>query len=193
METRLSCADRKHAASDHLLPTYRILLSPQVCSLGAAHLREEGVEVGRFPLTAAPVFHPGDTGKTFTHWDFSNHYMSLNKTRQTERPTERYQGCFTHFYYREEKHLSYIYFFNQYSTTCEGFSSFYCFVHKNRLKMSVILTLHERSEPQHEISTHPNHLQVHQKSKEIKIMWFKAQWQIIFVHLNSKYSQTLFF
>lgn len=80
----------KQAAIDDFPPTYRILLSPQVCSLGAAHLREEGVEVGRFPLTAAPVFHPGDAGKTFTHWDFSNHYMSLNKTRQTGRPTERY-------------------------------------------------------------------------------------------------------
>lgn len=85
------------------------------------------------------------------------------------------------------------FFFNRYSKTCEGFSSFYCFVHKNRLKMSVILTLHERLEPQRDISTHPNHLQVHQKSKDIKIMWFKAQRQIIFVHLNSRYSQTMLF
>ena len=42
---------------------YRILFPPQMRSLGAALLREEGVEVRGFPLAAAPVFHPGDIGR----------------------------------------------------------------------------------------------------------------------------------
>lgn len=35
-----------------------------MCSFCTAFLREEGVKVGGFPLTAAPVFHPGHEGKT---------------------------------------------------------------------------------------------------------------------------------
>lgn len=37
-----------------------------MCSPGAALLREEGVKVGGFPLTAGPVFHPADAGKRQT-------------------------------------------------------------------------------------------------------------------------------
>lgn len=67
-------------------PTYRILLLPQVRPLSAARLREEGVEVGRFPLAAAPVFHPADAGKTLSRWEFANHCTPLHKERQTGRP-----------------------------------------------------------------------------------------------------------
>lgn len=70
---------RTHTVNDDLLSTYRIFFPPQMCSLGAALLREEGVKVGGFPLTAAPVFHPGDAGKTYTRWNFSNHGMSLKR------------------------------------------------------------------------------------------------------------------
>lgn len=78
--------DTAEAPSRPALPTYRILLLPQVRPLGAAHLREEGVEVGRFPLAAAPVFHPADAGKTLSRREFGNHCTPLHKERQTGRP-----------------------------------------------------------------------------------------------------------
>lgn len=75
--------------------------------LGAAHLREEGVEVGRFPLAAAPVFHPADAGKTLSRWEFGNHCAQLHKERQAGRPTEGNKDFAADFALREEKHLSY--------------------------------------------------------------------------------------
>lgn len=75
--------------NDDLLSTYRIFFPPQMCSLGAALLREEGVKIGGFPLTAAPVFHPGEAGKTNTHWNFSNRGTSIKNTtnRKANRKT----------------------------------------------------------------------------------------------------------
>lgn len=77
--------DTAEAPCRSALTTYRILLLPQVRPLGAAHLREEGVEVGRFPLAAAPVFHPAEAGKTLSRWEFGNHRTPLGKQRPTGR------------------------------------------------------------------------------------------------------------
>lgn len=79
--------DTAEAPCRSALPTYRILLLPQVCPLGAAHLREEGVEVGRFPLAAAPVFHPAEAGKKLSRWEFANHCTALGKQENQQKET----------------------------------------------------------------------------------------------------------
>lgn len=77
--------DTAEAPCKSVLPTYRVLLLPQVRPLGAAHLREEGVEVGRFPLAAAPVFHPAEGGKTLSRWEFANHSANRKSSRRKRR------------------------------------------------------------------------------------------------------------
>lgn len=84
--------DTAEAPCRSALPTYRILLLPQVRPLGAAHLREEGVEVGRFPLAAAPVFHPAEAGKTLSRWEFGNHCTPLGKQEDQQKETQGYRG-----------------------------------------------------------------------------------------------------
>lgn len=64
------------------LDTHRVFFPPQMSSLGAALLRQEGVKIWGFSLTAAPVFHPGDARQTHTQRNFSVCGMSIKrKTR----------------------------------------------------------------------------------------------------------------
>lgn len=123
--------------------------------LGAAHLREEGVEVGRFPLAAAPVFHPAEAGKTLSRREFGNHCTPLGKQRQRGRPAEGNKDFQAEFALREDKHLS-----NR-GCCCYFFFS-------TRAEKSVTQTLHERLGLRRDTCTHPNHLQVRQKSGGIK-------------------------
>lgn len=148
--------DTAEAPCRSALPTYRILLLPQVRPLGAAHLREEGVEVGRFPLAAAPVFHPAEAGKDTQPLGV---WQSPHATRQTKAnrkdKQEETQGILRQNSLLGRKSVS-------------RTEVIIVFLFLTRAEKCATHTLHERLGLRRGMCTHPNHLQVRQKSGGIK-------------------------
>lgn len=70
------------------LTTHLVRFPPQVLSLSAAHLGEEGVEVGGFLLAAAPVLHP-ECGNKILYLPFSRRPHRKRWSEWKTQPTLR--------------------------------------------------------------------------------------------------------
>lgn len=111
-----------------------------MCSFCTAFLRKEGVKVRGFPLTAAPVFHPGYKGQTSTLVGFS--------------AATYIRKCNATLHYSLAIFIKYLLnYFNKYN------------LHITVRTLIIVLTLHGKLGLQSGIGTHQSHSQVPRMSE----------------------------